>query len=76
MSNMLILFSNFTINVNNVITLVTRAKSRIVRRVKIRFNAKSERNTLLDLSNELLNLIFEITCTRDSESIRVSDSIT
>jgi len=76
MPGMLALFSNSTINADSVITLVTRAKSRIARRAEIRSNARSGRNTLLGLPNEPLNLIFEMACTGDGGPIRVSDPVT
>ena len=71
MPGMLALFSNTTINADSVITLVTRAKSRIARRAEIQSNARRGRNTLLGLPDELLNAIFEMACTGDGGAIRV-----
>lgn len=76
MPGMLAPFSNSTINADSVITPVTRAKSRIARRHQDQINARNVRNTLLGLPNELLNPIFEMACTGDGGTIRVSDPIT
>ncbi len=76
MFNILALFSNFTINANNVITLVTCAKSCIIRYYQIRFIVRNVLNILLNLLNKLLNTIFEITCIENKKVIRVNNLIT
>jgi len=75
MSDMLTLFSNSTINTDSIITPVTRAKSCIARHYQIRFTVRSVLNTLFDLSNKLLNAIFEIVCTENRKAIYISDSV-